>query len=94
MRIEQIIAAVTRSVVNSTVREIKAAGLFAGALRLHLRPERMHLGMLAYSQALPALPIDGGNLGMVFGNPGSTQGRWQLQPVLALACCPAGRAKA
>jgi hypothetical protein len=95
MRIEQIIAAVTRSVVNATVREIEAARMFADAARLHLWLQRMPLGMSAYPGSLLHSPsIDGEPGRTEIGKPGSKQGRLRLQPMLALASCPAGTFKA
>ena len=95
MRIEQIIAAVTRSVAIATVREIEGVVLFVNAVRLHLRQQRMPLGMPAYSGSLFGLAsfdvdtdrtITGGS-----GNPcWSKRGILLRQPMLALASCPAG----
>ena len=84
MRIEQIIAAVTRSVVNATVREIEAVVLFVNATRLHLWLQRTPLGMPAYSGSLPLSPSPDGDAGR------SKRGRLRCQPRLALASCPAG----
>jgi hypothetical protein len=95
MRIEQIIAAVTRSVVNATVREIQAAVSFVDALRLHLWLERMPLGMPAYASSLSHLPSIDGMPGRIdTGKGGSKPGRLQLQPMLAVASCPTGTVKA
>ena len=94
MRIEQIIAAVTRSVVTTTVREIEAAVLFVNAVRLHLWLKRMPLGMPAHLGSFAYLPsIDGMPGRIPVGGLGSKQGRLRHQPMLALASCPAGRAR-
>jgi len=95
MRIEQNIAAVTRSLVIATVREIEAVVSFANAVCLHLWLRRMHLGMLAYSGSLSMSPSLCGDRGRInTGNACSKRGRLQFQPMLALASCPAGTAKA
>ena len=95
MRFEQIIAAVTRSVVITTVREIEAVVSFANATRLHLWLLRMPLGMPAYSGSLPCSPSFGGDAGGIGSDdPGSKRGRLRCQPMLALASCPAGTATA
>ncbi len=98
MRFEQITAAVTRNVVIATVREIEAVVSFANAMCLHLwlrrKPllHRQHLGMLAY----PGFLSDSSMLCGDFGRPdtGGKRGRLLCQPILALASCPAGSAKA
>lgn len=89
MRFEQPIAAVTRSVVIATVREIEAACVFANA-NLHLWLQRMPLGMPAYSGSLPGLSHGGDAGGRSPADPGSQCGRLRRQPLLALASCPAG----
>ncbi len=95
MRIEQIIAAVARTVVKATVREIEAARSFGPAC-LHLWLQRMPLGMSSgYPRSLFSsldLPSDVDRT--VHGTPGNKRGRLQLQPMLALASCPAGTVKA
>jgi len=89
MRFEQIITAVTRPVVIATVREIKAVVSFANDMCLHLWLQRMSLGMPAYSDALSMSPV--GDLGRHDSGPsGSKHDKLRLQPMLALASCPAG----
>jgi len=95
MRNELFIAAITRSVVITTVREIEAVVSFANAMRLHLWLQRMPLGMPAYSGSLsvsPSLDVDAGRIDTA--QPGSKRGRLLGQPMLALASCPAGTVKA
>ena len=95
MRLEQIIAAFTRTLVTATVREIKAAEMFAEMLRLHFWQQRMSLGVPAYSGSLMNSSPIAMNLGRWdTDSPGSKRDRSQYQPTLALASCPARTALA
>ncbi len=94
MRFEQIIAAVTRSVAIATVREIEAVVSFVNATRLHLWLQRMPLGMPPYSGLLAVSPLCGDAGGIEIPGCGSKRGRLRYQPMLALASCPAGTARA
>lgn len=95
MRIEQNIAAVTRSLVITTVREIEAVVSFANAMCLHLWLQRMPLGVLVYPGSLSNSAMLCGNCcGIDTGNPGSKRGRSQFQLMLVLAGCPTGSARA
>lgn len=99
MRYEQIIAAVTRTLVIRTVREIEAVRLFVRTVDFHLLNLRMHLGMPALAYAAHARSrswssfddTSGGiNPGMTFTQMfGSKRGNFQYQPVLVPASCPA-----
>lgn len=92
MRIEQNIAAVTRTLVNTTVREIDAVVSFA-ALCLHLWLRRRSLGLPAYAGCMSGSPSLGGDVDIDPGQGGSKRGRLLFQPMLALASCPAGNAQ-
>ena len=92
MRFEQIIAAVTRNVVNTIVREIEAVVSFANAMRLHLWLRRKSLGMPAYPGSLSDSSTLCGDLGRP--DTGSKRGGKLCQPITALASCPTGSATA
>lgn len=97
MRQEQLLAAVTQSLVITAIREIEAVVSFVRT-GLYLWLQRMPLGMPAYSGSMSSslqlgsdmLP---GNADMN-PNPGSKRGRLHFQHWLALASCPAGNATA
>lgn len=94
MRYEQIITAVTRTLVIRTVREMEAVRLFVRTVNLHLCYLRMSLGMpalvrLAYVES-PSWPsIDDGSGGRYHGMANCKRGNLQYQPVLVPASCRA-----
>ena len=89
MRFEQIITAVTRPVVVTTVREIKVVVSFVGDMALHLCQQRKPLGMPAYSSGLFMSPMD--DMGRQrFGMTGSQRGRLCLESKWAGATCLMG----
>ncbi len=99
MRYEQIIAAVTRTLVIRTVREMEAVRLFVRTVDFHLCNLRMYSGMPALAYAAHARSrswsslddTSGGiNMGMTLMHMlGSKRGNFQYQPVLVPASCPA-----
>lgn len=93
MRFEQITAAVTRRLAVAEVREILCVELFAVATSLHLWLQRTPLGMPSYSGSdlMSSLDDDAGRINT--REPGNKRGR-HCQFHLAMACCPAGIAKA
>ncbi len=89
MRFEQIITAVTRPVVVTTVREIKVVVSFVGDMALHLCQQRKPLGMPAYSSGLFMSPMD--DMGRQrSGMTGSQRGRLCLESKWADATCLMG----
>ena len=95
MRIEQIFAVVTRTLVVAIVREIRCVVSFAAALRLHLWQLRMSLGMPSYSGTLPPTSDpDGGAEDARCFRLGGKRGNKHGQFVLAMACCQPGTASA
>ena len=89
MRFEQVITAVTRPVVVTTVREIEAVMSFVNDMRLHLCLQRNSLGMPNYSGALFMSPV--GDTGRQYaGYIGSQRGSLCLQPLRADANCSVG----
>ena len=93
MRFEQFITAVTRPVVVTTVRELKAVMSFATAMCLHSWRQRKSLGMPEYTGLLFMSPV--GDLGRDDAAlTGSQRGRLRLQPLGVVASCPAGTTNA
>ena len=88
MRIEQIIAAVTRTLVNAIVREIRGVVSFVAALRLHLWQMRTSLGMPCYAGSItPSLRMDDSFDRAQCCSRGSKRGKQPGQPILATAKC-------
>jgi len=89
MRFEQVITAVTRPVVVSTVREIEAVMSFVNDMWLHLCLQRNFLGMPDYFGALFMSPV--GDTGRQHAEwIGSQRGSLGLQPLMADASCLVG----
>ena len=89
MRFEQVITAVTRSVVVATVREIKVVVSFVCDMTLHLCQQRKPLGMPAYSSGLFMSPM--GDMGRQrAGITGGQRGRLCPHAIPADANCSRG----
>ena len=87
MRFEQIITAVARQVVVSTVREIKAVMSFLNGGWPHFSQQRNANGVPSYANGLYLLPAHG-TVGLV-GRSVCMPGCSCLQPCMACADCPA-----
>ncbi len=95
MRFEQIIAAVTRTLVIRTVREMEAVRLFVGNVSFHLGYQRMHFWISALMQPMHAgshrWPSSLADLagGIDAGATDCKRGGLRYQPALVLANRPA-----
>jgi hypothetical protein len=92
MRYEQIIAAVTRTLVIRTVREIEAVRLFVRTVDFHLCNLRNCMGMPAYAYAAHASypswsSFDDSSGGITTGMTRCKHGNLQLQSVLVPTSC-------
>ena len=91
MRLERIIAAVTRTLATATTREIFAVVLFTDAMRFHLWRHQLLDGMPMYpdSEANSSMSMNaGGGFSGVLGSKRDRLACRPCQPVLA--SCPVG----
>ncbi len=98
MRYEQIITAVTRTLVIRTAREIEAVGLFVRTVDFHLCHLWMSLGMPAparmASAGSPSWPsYDDASGGKHYGMANCKRGNLQYQPALVPVSCRARRTR-
>ena len=98
MRYEQIITAVTRTLVFRTVREIEAVGLFVRTVDFHLCHLWMSLGMsapasMAYAESPSWSSYDDTSGGKRYGMANCKRGNLQYQPALVPVSCRARNAR-
>jgi hypothetical protein len=99
MRYEQIITAVTRTLVIRTVREIEAVRLFVRTVDFHLCHLWMSSGMpalasMAYAGSPSWSSYDDDSDGKRYGMAICKRGNLQYQPVLVTASCQVRFARA